>query len=50
MEDFRPGMGGISEDIAAVGLVTGMDNPPTDTNNRVGSVLHRSQPAAYIKG
>lgn len=29
MEDFRPGMGGIYGDIAAVG----MDNPPADTNN-----------------
>lgn len=49
MEDFRPGTGGIFGDIAAVGLVTGMDNPPTDTNNPAGSLLHRSQPAVYIE-
>lgn len=50
MEDFRPGMGGIFGDVAAVGLVTGLDNPPTETNNPAGSLLRRSQPAAYTKG
>lgn len=40
MEYFRPGTDDIFWDIAAVSLVSGMDSPPTETDN----------PAAYIKG
>lgn len=40
VEYFKPGTGDIFGDVAAVSLVSGMDSPPTETDD----------PAAYIKG
>lgn len=44
------GLGGVFGDVAAVGLVTRVDSPRTETDNPSESLLCRSQPATRIKG